>query len=55
MKKWIRFTYLYLFVLNYGLKLRFCLSKRMVFRDKSVTFVTSIPIPKAPISRGWQA
>ena len=28
-------------------------AKRSGFRDKSVIFVTSIPIPEAPMGRGW--
>ena len=28
-------------------------SKKSGFQDKSVTFVTSIPIPEAPMGRGW--
>lgn len=28
-------------------------AKQSGFRDKSIIFVTSIPIPKAPMGRGW--
>ena len=31
----------------------FLSAKLSGFQDKSVTFVTSIPIPEAPMGRGW--
>lgn len=31
----------------------FCQLNHSSFQGKSITFVTSIPIPKAPMGRGW--
>lgn len=44
-------TYLYLIMLNQTLKSYF--TKQSGFQSKSVIFVTSIPIPEAPMGRGW--
>ena len=35
------------------LKIMFCQLNHSSFQGKSITFVTSIPIPKAPMGRGW--
>lgn len=35
------------------LKVILYLSNKVVFQDKSVIFITSIPIPEAPMGRGW--
>ena len=35
------------------LKVILYLSNKVVFQDKSVIFVTSIPIPEAPMGSGW--
>ena len=35
------------------LKVILYLSNKVVFQDKSVIFVMSIPIPEAPMGRGW--
>ena len=45
-------TYLYLIMLNWTLN-HTLPAKQSGFRDKSVIFVTSIPIPEAPMGRGW--
>ena len=46
MQKWNSLTYLYLIMLNRGLN-HTLPAKQSGFQGKSVTFVTSIPIPKA--------
>lgn len=51
-QKWNSLTYLYLIMLNRDLKSYFT-GKTKWFPRKSVTFVTSIPIPKAPMGKGW--
>ena len=51
-RKWISLTYLYLIMLNWTLN-HTLPAKQSGFRDKSVIFVTSIPIPEAPMGRGW--
>ena len=51
-KKRNSFTYLYLIMLNQALN-HTLPTKQSGFRDKSVIFVTSIPIPEAPMGRGW--
>ncbi len=50
-KSGISLAYLYLTMLNHGLKPYF--TNQSGFRDKSVTFVTSISIPEALMGRGW--
>ena len=39
-------------MLNKNLKRLFS-AKESIFNGKNVTFVTSIPIPEAPMGRGW--
>ena len=52
MPKWNSLTYLYLIMLNRGLN-HTLPAKQSGFQGKSVIFVTSIPIPEAPMGRGW--
>ena len=35
------------------LKIILCGANKVVFQGKSVTFEMSIPIPEAPMGRGW--
>ena len=45
-----------IFILNNvkpNLKIILFLPSQVVFKVKSVIFVTSIPIPKVPMGRGW--
>ena len=45
-----------IFILNNvkpNLKIILFLPNQVVFKVKSVIFVTSIPIPEAPMGRGW--
>ena len=56
MKNYAKVDFFYIFVFNcvkLWVENAFCLSERMAFGNKSVIYVTSIPIPKAPMGRGW--